>query len=199
MTEMTMENPDNLIKPSMHKYTLATGISIISMSMLFMTLFLSFWILKVSAKVWPPLGYQNLSLITPVINTLVILLSSIFLVYSIKALNVLDLKEFKINFQRSFNLGILFTIVQGYFWYSLYSTGIYFKSGILGSIVYTYTIIHCAHVVLGICALMYVFKYFKVNHIDFNQRTLIKSIATFWHFLAIVWGLTFIHLVFIKI
>ena len=199
MTNMLTEEQKNSVPQTMHKYTLATGISLISMSMLFLTLFISFWILRVSSKTWPPLGVNNFDLLLPILNTIVIGISSWFLHQSMKSLDGLSLENFSVNFKRCFYFGLGFMVVQCLFWYQLYSNGVYIKSGILGSLIYTYTLIHFAHVIGGIIGLVYVFKYFSKNHIEYDKRVLIKSIANFWHFLGIIWILTFVHLVFLKL
>ena len=171
--------------------SLAMTVTLIMGSMLFATLFLGYAVYRSSAIMWPPLGIQKVSLFLPLLSTLIIVISSWFMNQS--KVNVVsgDVGKALTANNKTLASGILFMIIQGYFWYHLKSTGIFLTtSGIFGSILYGFTWIHAFHVVFGLLALIYLRFALKRNGPQVLQATV--NVEKFWHFLGVVWLIMFI-------
>jgi len=73
------------------------------------------------------------------------------------------------------------------------STGVYVEtSGIFGSVIYGFTWIHAVHMVLGLCALLYLKIVLKPNTVNVLQKTV--NVEKFWHFLGVIWIIMFLTL-----
>ncbi|GAB5401716.1 MAG: cytochrome c oxidase subunit 3 [Aureisphaera sp.] len=102
----------------------------------------------------------------------------------------------------TFLLGLLFIWfqVQG-FSQMIESMGIYFTgktSNIKGSFIYVIAIVHIAHVVAGLLALLVViYNHYKQKYK--NGKTLgIELAATFWHFVDFLWVYLFLFFYFVR-
>ncbi len=179
-------------KRSEAQINLASNIVIISMAMLFATLFMGYAIYRSSAPVWPPYGTQKVSLLLPSLSTLILFMSSFFchqvLVNSRKA----DFKKAHFNLNITIVLGLGFMILQGLLWSQMKGAGLYVSSGIFASLTYAFTWIHFAHMVLGVLALFYLKKVLTPQTPNILTKT--SSVGNFWYFLEIVWIIMFITL-----
>jgi cytochrome c oxidase subunit 3 len=179
-------------KRSEAQINLASNIVIISMAMLFATLFMGYAIYRSSAPVWPPYGTQKVSLLLPSLSTVILFVSSFFchqvLVHSKKA----DFKKAHFNLNITITLGLGFMILQGLLWSQMKGAGLYVSSGIFASLTYAFTWIHFAHMVLGVLALFYLKKVLRPQTQNILTKT--SSVGNFWYFLEIVWIIMFITL-----
>jgi cytochrome c oxidase subunit 3 len=74
-------------------------------------------------------------------------------------------------------------------WRDLKLTGIFVDSTVFGSIIYAFTWIHAAHMVVGILALLWISTSLK----GFSEEQLTKmiNVEKFWHFLGAIWVIIF--------
>lgn len=167
-------------------------VTLISGSMLFATLLMGYVVYRGSAAQWPPLGVGEVSLALPVLSTLLIALSSWFCWETRRAVELKDFSKARLSLAITAGLGVAFMLAQTGLWYYLKSVGLYVSSGIFASILYAFTWIHAAHVILGLGALAYWAWCLRVP----DQRILSLSInlERFWHFLGVVWFVLFLAL-----
>lgn len=172
---------------------LAMMIVLLSGAMLFATLLMGYAIYRTSATTWPPLGIPKISLWTPFISTVVILVSSWF-AYQVKVhVKLGDLEKAHGHLKSTLGLGVAFLLVQSYLWYHLKSTGVFVgTSGIFGSVIYGFTWIHAVHMVAGLCSLIYLKIVLKPGKPHNLQRTI--NVEKFWHFLGVIWIIMFLTL-----
>lgn len=169
---------------------LAMTVALISWGMLFATLLMGYAIYRMNSNVWPPMGFEKISLIIPVLSTAVILVSSLFC-YKTKVLISLNkLEDAKRYLNFTLITGVLFLGLQTVLWSHLKSTGVYVSSGIFASIIYAFTWIHAAHVIGGLAALIYLVFQLKNNGKNLFQKIL--NVEKFWHFLGIIWIVIFL-------
>ena len=164
--------------------TIAMVMTMVSFSMLFAALFMGYAIYRATSQVWPPMGMQRVDLLIPTVSSAVILLSS--LTYFLFEKNFV---EEKLSMARTWlfgtmALGLAFVAVQFRLWGLLQESGIFVDTGIFASIIYGFTWIHAAHMVLGLAALAYLLPTLKGGK-DFIFR--IQNVGKFWHFLGLVW------------
>jgi cytochrome c oxidase subunit 3 len=161
-------------------------IALVSFAMLFLTLMLGFAIYRFTAPVWPPQGMGRPSLFIPTLSTLVILSSSFFYQWFLNNPN-----KNKLGLNLTFVAGLFFMGFQTWFWMDLHSKGVYTSSGIFASIIYAFTWIHAAHILLALGLLVWMIFISR----ETNENTYIvkaNSIGKFWHFLGIVWLIMFV-------
>lgn len=171
---------------------LAMTIALVSWAMLFATLFMGYAIYRSSSNVWPPMGFNKVSLTLPIISTMAILLSSYFCYQTKLNLKLQNLVKAKANLNLTLGLGLLFMAIQTLLWNHLKSTGVYVSSGIFASIIYAFTWIHAAHVICGIAALFYLRMVLKPTKNNLLQIGI--NVEKFWHFLGIIWIIMFLTL-----
>jgi len=176
-------------KISTLRITLGGSIALISISMLFATLFLTYAIIRANSNIWPPISFQSISQTMPLSSTLAILLSSVSLILGEYYFKKSNKSVAQIWTLLAIFLGILFVASQGLLWKSLRDSGIYFNSGILGSIIYTFTLIHAVHMLCGLIGLLFFFKNLnKISELSVAHIAATNSnISRFWHLLCIVW------------
>ena len=160
-------------------------VALISFAMLFATLMMGFAMFRFSAPVWPPAGMTRPSLFLPSLSTLCILLSSLSYIWFEK--NIANKKGLFL----SFFLGLGFMIMQSFFWHQLKSQGIFVSSGIFASIIYAFTWIHAAHIVVAL-GLLFWLIFFALKEINTKTLLRVSSVGKFWHFLGIVWIIMFL-------
>jgi cytochrome c oxidase subunit 3 len=169
---------------------LAMTILLTGFSMFFATLLMGYGIFRTSNEFWPPIGMTKVPLLLPSISTFLILLSSVFC-YQIKT-NVKE-KNFgkaRLNLNLTMLLGFGFMVTQSFLWAQLKDSGMLVTSGIFSSILYGFTWIHAAHVVAGICTLIYLSIVLKPSTVRLEIRAI--NVEKFWHFLGIVWLMMFL-------
>ncbi len=96
-----------------------------------------------------------------------------------------------INLALTILFGLLFFGSQVFLWESLKSAGIYASSGIFPSLVYTFTWVHVAHIVMAIILLFWLVPVVKGQNLSIKEENKVLSIGKFWHFLGIIWLIIF--------
>jgi cytochrome c oxidase subunit 3 len=171
---------------------LAMSMVLISAAMLFTTLLMGYSLYRANSPVWPPMGSASIPLGFPLLSSASIFLSSIFC-YQVKS-NVKqgDFKTAGMNLNTTLALGVVFMVIQGLFWQQMKNAGIYSGSGIFASIIYGFTWIHAAHVVMGIFSLCWLRWNLNPETPNMLQKTI--NVEKFWHFLGVVWLIMFLTL-----
>src|SRR6056300_1008638 len=137
-----------------HASGLAMTIVLISFSMLFATMFMGYFLFRVNAPVWPPLGMEKINVFWPTISTVTILISSLFYI-------LFEKKRTLGHLYICSAFGVIFMISQLNLWGFLKTEGYYLSTGIYASLIYSFTWTHAAHIILALVLLGYVI--FKVN------------------------------------
>lgn len=129
------------------------------------------------------------------LNTGVVVLSSVIMQWAYIAAKKDELNQTKIGLGLAIVLGTLFCIMQYWGWSQMVYNSIYFGfANPSGSFVYVITGLHMAHVIIGILYLVIIFIQtfrFKVH------KKAIRGIAmcnTYWHFVGILWIYLYVFL-----
>lgn len=165
--------------------SVAMIVTLISFAMLFATLMMGFAMFRFTAPVWPPGGMSKPSLTLPTISSLFIFLSSVCYVWFEK--NISNKKGLIFTIL----LGLGFMISQSLFWHLLKTEGIFVSSGIFPSIIYAFTWIHAAHIVVAL-GLLFWLLFVALKTSDTKTLLRVSSVGKFWHFLGIVWFIMFL-------
>lgn len=179
-----------ILSPAVSDRPLATSIAmtmlLVSLGMLFGCLFLGLAVYRSSAVSWPPMGLPRVTLFVPTIGALIIILSS----------GTYHLMSKSLGAGRwwwgwTAFLGIGFLANQMYLWRWMSDHGLYTTSGIFASLIYAFTWIHAAHIIVALAALIYVYPALDKKKLN---RIRVISVGKFWHFLTIVWLLIYFSL-----
>jgi cytochrome c oxidase subunit 3 len=120
-------------------------------------------------------------------NTAVLLISSLVLDQSRRALKSGDRTRFNSWWTAATLLGILFLGGQAFAWYQLKQAGVYVSTNPSSSFFYVLTAAHAFHLLGGVAALVYVDVQALRLRLGPAKRTAIDVTAIFWHFLDGLW------------
>ncbi len=193
MSTLTVQDIYN--KNEVRHSSLAMTIALISWMMLFASLFMAYAIYRFQNSVWPPMGFEKVSLLLPSISTAFIVISSFTYHKAYQFFALESKKSFKAMIFTTFGLGIGFLVSQIMLWNFLNVNGMYVESGIFSSILHAFTWVHAAHVVLALAALVfYIFPICFSEEVHTKYFSRILNVGRFWHFLGIIWILMFVFI-----
>lgn len=141
-----------------------------------------------------------------VVSLVLLLLSSFSISKALPAFLRDDMKTLKWYLGLTLFLGIAFAMSQYFGWYELKRSGIYFSGKAAGSYLYVISGLHILHLAGGLVFLTFI--YTKVSRIIRDPvKTLImvtnpyekirmEMLATYWHFIDIVWVILFFYFLF---
>lgn len=171
---------------------LAKNIVFISMAMLFATLFMGYAFYRSSAEFWPPIGTQGVPLTVPSLSTLFIFLSSLSCFLIPGHIKRGSFRSAHTYLNLTILCGLGFMVSQSYLWNQMKSLGLIPSSGIFASLIYAFTWIHFAHMLIGLLGLIYLKKILRPETPELMVKT--QSIEQFWYFLKIIWLIIFFTL-----
>ena len=121
------------------------------------------------------------------VNTGILLLSSVMLDLSRRALRAHNRERFNLWWTLATALGVLFLGGQAYAWQQLKAAGVYVSTNPSSSFFYLLTASHAFHLLGGVVALLYVDVQALRLQLGPAKRTAIDVTAIFWHFLDALW------------
>lgn len=125
------------------------------------------------------------------ISTLVILISSATMYFSIKEFKKNNITKFKLLFNATTLLGIAFMVLQFMGFKEMQKAGLNLASsseGISGSFIYVISSVHILHMLGGVIAMIimnFVIK-FRIKKNNFSSNGL-EILGTYWHFVDVLW------------
>lgn len=130
---------------------------------------------------------------TPLLNTIVMLLSVISVTFAFSFL--------KRNIRSGVIIGLLITIALGLVFVGLQAQefllannqyGLKLSSGIYGSTFFMVVGLHTAHVVIGLLMLLVMLIRTMKGHFNTTNNFAFKATVWFWQFIAVIWLITFV-------
>jgi cytochrome c oxidase subunit 3 len=170
--------------------TLGFVLFVISEVAVFASVFWAFFHSSLSPSVdigciWPPLGVCAINpLEVPLLNTVVLLLSSATLTYAHHALLVLSRCHLLLGSGLTIALSLLFTFLQ-YYEFSFSSFTI--SDSIYGSTFFALTGLHGLHILLGTVFLSVAVLRLALYHITDSHYLGYQSSILYWHFVDLIW------------
>jgi cytochrome c oxidase subunit 3 len=162
-----------------------------SWAMIFLALFFSYLLIRVNAVFWPPVGFEELPVLMPTLNTVFMVASSLVYHRGWRALQRGDAQVYSRYLLGTIALGLLFMILQGRLWFSLWSGGLELSSGLFGGFFYLLTFFHAFHVLVGLALLVWLqFKMWRSAGVA-TRGTRARVVGLFWHFVDVAWVATF--------
>jgi len=135
---------------------------------------------------WLPVAHPSLKLAGP--DTVILLSSSAVIWWAEKGARTGRRRQHLIGVAATMAMGLVFLIVQAFEWKSKpYSI----TSGSYGSLYFTITGLHMAHVIVGMVILGVVFAWSAAGKFTTRRHTPVLISSTYWHFVDAVWVVVF--------
>ncbi len=160
-------------------------------TMFFAGLISAFFVLRLSAALWPPPLQPRLPVLITGLNTLVLLASSLAMVAALRAVRRADGRALVERLAATAALGALFLTVQGYEWARLIQYGLTVTSGAYGATFYTLIGIHAAHVVGALVWLGATLMLAARGRFVDGRVTGLRACATYWHYVVGLWPILY--------
>lgn len=135
---------------------------------------------------WSPEPHPSMALAGP--NTAILLLSSAAVWWGERGVKRGRRRQHLAGLGAAILLGVVFLAVQVFEWKAKpYGP----SSGSYGSLYFTVTGFHMAHVVAGVFILAVVFAWSAAGYFNPRRHELVSLAALYWHFVDVVWLLVF--------
>ncbi len=199
MSAITLEQH----KPQAHLPALkfALWVAIASMIMMFAAL-TSAYIVKKAGGNWADFRLPDIF----ALNTLIVLLSSGTMHLAYLSFKRNHFRTFRISLGVTLGLGLAFIIGQYQGWQSLANIGVHLDGNPSGSFLYVISGVHGLHIAGGLIALLITFvlslikSYKPIDELMLetnpDKNTKIQMLATYWHFVDILWVYLFLFFYF---
>lgn len=161
------------------------SIFIVSEVFIFLSLFSSYWMMRLKLDVWPPEGTPELNLSLPIVMTVLLVASSVTIHHAETKLEHGDKGGFKTWLMITILLGAVFLGCTIYEYSHLIHEGFVPSSNAFSSAFFSITGFHASHVLLGLCA--FVACLLPVMMSGRTNETYVKSVSVYWHFVDIIW------------
>ncbi len=164
----------------------AMPVFIVAEALLFAGFFASYWVLRLTAPVWPPLGTPHeMPFLVPIMMTIILVTSSVTIHMAETMLEKRkDMNWFVIWLFITIILGVVFLGLSVYEWIELYHEGFTLSTNVYSSSFFSITGFHASHVLVGIG----IFLCILVPALGGRANlAFVKSASMYWHFVDIVW------------
>lgn len=153
--------------------------------MFFAALISAMFVVRGSAREWPPIDQPRLPLLTTAGNTLILLASGVMLWLAARALRSSASPQITSKWLRwSMWLGTLFVAIQGMEWVRLIKYGLTMQSSSYGSFFYLIIGAHAAHAVIALGLLAHVYHSFASGSLRLSR---FWAAQVFWYFVVGLW------------
>jgi len=160
-----------------------------SESLIFMALFVGYAVFKSSAPLWLPAGVEGLEVREPLINTVVLVSSSLVIWLAERALHRQRLGEFRAWWLLTMAMGTYFVVGQAIEWQHL-PFGL--SSGVFGASFYLLTGFHGLHVVTGLALMAFFLVRSLRPGLVLPEGKGVMAVSLFWHFVDVIWVVLFV-------
>ncbi len=176
---------------SLNKEKLGIWVFLTSEILIFGSLIVAYAYVRVGSSSWP-IASQTHNTILGMINTIILLTSSLTIILSLNSIRMGETKGLKIGLASTFALGAAFLAIKlGIEWPEYFRNGFTINSGLPGSTYFVLTGIHAAHVAVGMVAIGYLmFRAFGGGFTS-TKHGAVENIGLYWHFVDIVWMFLF--------
>lgn len=178
-------------KPPIPSGVLGTLIFVMTEIMLFLGFISAFTIVKAGAIEWPPLDQPRLPWQATAFNTVVLLLSGVFI-----RLGHRQIRDGAQNTKWLFwglAAGTFFVLFQGYEWVELLGYGLTLQSSNYGGFFYLIIGAHAAHALVALLVMARIALKSRAMGID---RGAYYAMETFWYFVVGIWPILYILVYF---
>ena len=176
---------------SLSKEKLGIWVFLVSEILIFGSIIVAYVYVRLSSSTWP-VATQTHDVILGMSNTIILLTSSLAMVFALYSVRAGNTKGLKVGLVGTFGLGAAFLVIKlGYEWPQYYRNGFTISSGLPGSTYFVLTGLHAVHVGAGLVAVGYLlFRSFSGGFTS-TKHSAVENIGLYWHFVDIVWMFLF--------
>jgi len=161
-------------------------------AMFFAALVSGLFVLRVGMAAWPPPLEPRLPVAVTLLNTLVLIGSSISMVAALRALRRRDRRRFVRMLAMTAGLGAVFLAVQGYEWIRLIGFGLTLSSSVYGTTFYSLIGLHGLHVAGALVWLLATTLLAARQRFADGRIAPVQACAMYWHFVVGLWPVLFV-------
>ena len=173
------------------KRKLGVWIFLLSEILIFGSLIIAYTFVRFSSISWP-VATQVHNVTLGMINTIVLLTSSLAIIFAFVSIRMGNIKGLKIGLFSTFGLGVAFLVIKlGIEWPAYYRNGFTISSGLPGSTYFVLTGLHACHVAGGLVAVGYLIVRTYQGGFTKTNHSAVENIGLYWHFVDIVWMFLF--------
>lgn len=151
--------------------------------MFFAGLFGAYFNIRAEHTVWPPQGFE-LDLGLAAVLTVILVSSSFTMQYAVSCIRKGDRTGMVRAMTVTVILGVIFLCGQLYDYASL---GFGISSGVYGTLFFTMTGFHGAHVLGGVIGMSVVLLRGINGQFSARHHTAVEAVSIYWHFVDVVW------------
>jgi cytochrome c oxidase subunit 3 len=151
--------------------------------MFFGGLFAAYFNVRAAHTTWPPEGFE-LDLPLAGVLTAFLVTSSFTMQYAVSRIRHDDRRGMVRALTITVLLGVIFLIGQGYDYMQL---GFGINSGIYGTLFFTMTGFHGAHVLGGVIGMSVILLRGMSGQFSARHHTAVEAVSMYWHFVDVVW------------
>jgi cytochrome c oxidase subunit 3 len=168
--------------------------------MFFAGLFAAYFNARASAPAWPPQGVDFINPFPlPVIVTAILVTSSFTMQWAVWRIRKGDRTGMNRAITVTLVLGVVFLFLQVYDYNELLSEHRFgINSGIYGTLFYTLTGFHGAHVFGGVVGMTVVLLRGLAGQFSARHHVAVEAVSAYWHFVDVVWIALFATIYFLK-
>lgn len=178
------ERPDT----GLYNAKLGIWLFLASEVMLFGALFSTLILLRTGAEIWPE-GWEILNVPLATINTMVLITSSVTMVFSWASLRLKEFGKFRLYMGLTLLLGFVFMVIKSIEYAAKFEHHLYPSTDNFMAIYFTLTGLHGLHVLGGMVVIAYFLtagsKMWQTDPERFTNR--IEVVGLYWHFVDLVW------------
>ena len=182
--------PAGMVAPSRARHTVgwwAMVWTIATEACLFVYLLFSFvWLGAQQRGPWPPQGPLSLTLALP--NTAILIASSFAYMWGERGIRRGSQMQLRAGLFLTFALGVAFATIQAIEWHNQPFTA---QSDAFGSLFFTITGFHGAHVIVGLLLNLAVQIWAWRGTFTAERHLAVTNAGLYWHFVDIVWLFVF--------
>ncbi len=176
---------------SLNKEKLGVWVFLVSEILIFGSLIVAYAYVRLSSSSWP-VASQTHDVILGMSNTIILLTSSLAMVFALYSIRAGNVKGLKTGLVGAFVLGVAFLVIKlGYEWPTYYHNGFTISSGLPGSTYFVLTGLHAVHVGAGLVAVGYLLFRAYSGGFTSTKHSAVENIGLYWHFVDIVWMFLF--------
>lgn len=168
--------------------------------MFFAGLFAAYFNARAAAPQWPPQGLEHVVYPNPLVitATVILIISSFTMQWGVWRIRKGDRTGLNRAVAVTLILGVIFLGLQAYDYYELVSHyGFGINSGIYGTLFYTMTGFHGAHVFGGVVGLAILLLRGAAGQFSARHHIAVEAVSAYWHFVDVVWIALFFVLYFL--
>jgi cytochrome c oxidase subunit 3 len=165
--------------------------------MFFSGLFAAYFTVKGMHAIWPPEGFGEHvePFPLPAIITVILIASSFTMQYAVWQIRKGNHRGMIRGLAVTLVLGVIFLIGQLYDYTQL---GFGINSGVYGSLFFTLTGFHGAHVFGGAIGIFIILSRGAAGQFSAKHHVAVEAVSAYWHFVDVVWIALFTTLYFIR-